>query len=63
MKLSISRSFRWFFALIPRKCWRCDDYFWLERGIKHTNFYGETKRYCADCAPHEWEGARKEQEK
>jgi hypothetical protein len=62
MKWSKATAFRWFFALLPRKCIRCDHYFWMECGIKCKNRYGEVKRYCKGCAPHEWDGAKKREE-
>lgn len=58
MKWGRNRSFKWFFALLPHSCRRCDNYFWLEKAIKHTNRYGETIRYCKECALYEWFGAK-----
>ena len=59
MKWSGSSMFRWFFALIPRRCRQCEDWFWFEHGIKRRDRYEETRRYCADCAPYYWDGAEK----
>jgi hypothetical protein len=42
MKWNNFKPFRWFFALFPRQCARRDYWFWLERGIKRKDSYGET---------------------
>ena len=59
MKWSRTTEFKWYFALLPQQCFRCDDWLWLERGVRYENRYGEYKRYCKDCASYVWLDAEK----